>query len=189
MHLNLRPDAQSKTTLLYTPVAVCSSNTSFCLSYVPQIPFPSFLLTLSPYTLEHIPVVKSALQGGSLGQHQCRRWTEQYSSAAGSGKPEKTSSHFILIFFLAFRSLHAIVQGCLSSDTGGQRSPLHRNHPAPSPRCTVTMIHHSHESLSLGLDTAVTHMVANMHKYACRQTHTFIPGSSVFYLKTTAQER
>lgn len=61
MHLNLRPDAQSKTTLLYTPVAVCSSNTSFCLSYVPQILFPSFLLTLSPYTLEHIPVVKSAL--------------------------------------------------------------------------------------------------------------------------------
>lgn len=55
------------------------------------------------------------------------------------------------------------------------------------------MIHHSHGSLSLGPDTAVTHihMHVNMQSYARGQTRTFISGGSsqaLVYLEITALE-
>ena len=60
-------------------------------------------------------------------------------------------------------------------------------------QCTVTMIHHSHGSLSLGPDTAVTHaqVHVNMQSLARGQTHTFITvGSSkaLVCLEITALE-
>lgn len=109
----------------------------------------------------------------------------------GSQRRPQAVFFFFLIYFPASRSLHAIVWGCLSSDTDGQRSLVHRSHPAPSPRCTVTMIHHSHGSLSLGPDTAVTHthMHVNMQSCARGQTQTFIACSAsqaLVYLEITA---
>lgn len=50
---------------------------------------------------------------------------------------------------------------------------------SPMHCCTVTVIHHLHRSLSLGPDTAVTHMHVNIQ--SCirgGQTHTFITGGS-----------
>lgn len=86
-----------------------------------------------------------------------------------------------------------LLLGCLSSDTEGQRSLVHRSEFASSPQCTVTMIHHSHGSLSPGPDTAVTqpHMHVNMQSSARGQTHTFIAGSAsqaLVYLEITALE-
>lgn len=81
---------------------------------------------------------------------------------------------FFFFFFPGPLSPRAFVWGCLSSDTGGQRSLVHWSHPAPSPQCTVTMIHHSRGSLSLGPHTAVIHAHVDTQSFARRQTHPFI---------------
>lgn len=95
-----------------------------------------------------------------------------------SERRPRAVSNLLYFFFLLFLpgplSPRAFVWGCLSSDTGGQRSLVHGSHPAPSPQCTVTMIHHSRGSLSLGPDTAVIHTHVDTQSVARRQTHPFI---------------